>query len=83
MVNLPILQFVKQVLFTIVKVSLIAYIIPFFLIYEFQEGIFRFLLIAFVGFISATSVIFGLGLSIAERKYAIRTMQESLAKIRR
>lgn len=80
MVGLSILQFSKQILLSIAGVSTIAYIIPFLLLLQINESIYRFLLIGFIGLVSSLISILIIGLTVVERKYVLSFIKKKYRK---
>jgi len=83
MVGLEPILFLKQIILSSALVCIVAYIIPLFLIFELKEGIYRFVVVLFIGFISSIFASFKIGLSHSERQYIILNIQKVLNKIRR
>jgi len=74
MINLPVLDYSKQVLLRLLFTSLLAYVIPYLLFTNIGFGILRFLIVAIVGVISSCSIIYFIGLTNDEKKYVLQIM---------
>lgn len=71
MVALSIMYFFKKVFLVIFLVTVISFIMPFFLLFIVNEGFFRLCLITILSTLSCCLSIFYLGLSNNERKFCI------------
>lgn len=80
MIDLRITNYIAIVIFPILLVSLIAYILPSFLILKFDQGIKRFVIIGFIGLNSAVFSIYMVGLSRNEKKYLHQLLQKLIWK---
>lgn len=76
MVALSVMNYFSEVIFPLIQVAIAAYIIPLFLLEKQDMGIFRFLIILFVGTITSGVSIYWLGLSGNERKYIAGTIKQ-------
>lgn len=65
-------DYLVKVCSPIIKVILIAPILPFIVHYSLNEGFWRLLLVIIVSFISVLIVVFCLGLSIQERNFIVK-----------
>ena len=81
MVKLPISNYFKIVVMPIFTTVFFAYIIPLFLLMEFDESVFRFLLIGSVSLIASITSIYTLGISKNERKYLVQILRKKLEHI--
>ncbi|MGQ1911616.1 lipopolysaccharide biosynthesis protein [Marinifilum sp. RC60d5] len=80
MVGLSIIKFIRSIIFIIILVSLIAYIIPMVTLFKLEEGIYRFLLVSFLGLISSLTSSLLIGLTPVERSYAYNILQKTIKK---
>ena len=76
MIGLSVTQFVLKVVLPTLLVSCISYILPFFLMREFEIGILRFVIIILSGFLTTAASIYILGLSKNERQPILQTIKK-------
>ncbi len=68
MLEFPIMGYISEVIFKVFLVSLIAYIVPFFLTFQMDDNFFRFVIIFVVGMLTCAISIYFIGLSNNEKK---------------
>jgi O-antigen/teichoic acid export membrane protein len=81
MVCLPIMKFIRDILFSITLASIIAYVVPLLLMYQINEGVYRFLVVTIIGMVSAIIAIFTIALTQIERKYTWSFIQKVIKKL--
>ena len=79
LVKLPVRRYIRQVLMRIFFVSIMAPIIPLFIIYRLDESFTRLIIIGLSGLISSISAIYIIGLSRNERMFLIQAIQRKFA----
>ena len=78
-VNLPRLAYVKEVVVNTFVVSLIASVAPILMHMDLSEGFWRLVIVSASSLISVLSVVYLIGLSNDERKYANRLIKSKLS----
>ena len=78
----PVLKYVREVLGMIVLPTIVAIIIPIFLIFSFPPTIPRFLLVSSTSILWTAVSIYSLGLTKGERKIIISKMNRLISKLR-
>jgi len=80
-IELPILQFVNEVIIKVLIVSIVSIIIPIFLQLRLEQGLLRFIVVSIVSIISVLATILIIGLSISERKIIFSKSKTLLIKL--
>lgn len=80
MVGLVVRDYVEKVLISIFSVSFIAYILPLFFIFRFEESLLRFLLISVTSLIVSIGTIYLIGISQNERLLINRFLKNKFIK---
>ena len=78
LVDLSISNYFKKVLMSVISVSVAAYIIPLFIIFQLDENITRFMIVGVSAVLTSSMAIYCLGLSGSERKYFIKEIKYRL-----
>lgn len=68
-VNLPRMEYIKEVVCNILEVAIIAPIIPLFVHMQLDVGFFRFLIVGVVSVMSVLSVVYSIGVTKQERTF--------------
>lgn len=76
MVKLPIMMYVKEVLFKIVPVMAICFAVPSLLVYSLSEGLIRLVLDVVLSMIVNSLTIYHLGLNGGEKKYLLELINK-------
>jgi len=76
MVGLPLFKFISQVFLRLLYTSFCAYIIPYFLLKQMDEGLIRFLVIGLTGLITSISSLFLIGLTKTDKKLIVNTVKQ-------
>ena len=71
MVKLPIMMYVREVLYRVLPVMIICFIIPMMIRYSMQEGWMRLILLCLVSTIVTAVVEYSIGLTKNERKFIV------------
>jgi O-antigen/teichoic acid export membrane protein len=79
LVKLSILGYIKKVIMRVLAASIIASIIPLFIITRLDESFTRFIIICSSGLIASIVAIYIIGLSRIERKFLIQVIQSRFA----
>ena len=79
LVKLPVRRYIRQVFMRVFFVSIMAPIIPLFIIYRLDESFTRLIIIGLSGLISSISTIYIIGLSKNERTFLIQVIQRKFA----
>ena len=77
MIKLPIMMYVKEVLYKIVPVIILSFAIPCALRFTMQEGWLRLLVVCSVSVVVTAITEYRLGLSVQERNFIIEKVQNS------
>jgi len=80
MIGLIIKNFFKYVLVAVFSVSVVSYILPLILIFNFNDGFFRFFAVGFSGLITSIGSIYLFGISINERHILNGVLKAKLTK---
>lgn len=75
MIGLSMKDYIIRVLIVVISVSIVAYLIPLFLLFQLEESLMRFIIIGFTGLITSIGTIYIIGLSKNERKFLIQIIQ--------
>lgn len=75
MVGISVIKFVTKVIFSIIIVSVVAYIIPFLVLIQFENGLLRFVFVGIIGLITSLNASYWLGLSRSEKLFLIQTIK--------
>lgn len=78
MIGLSMMDYIKKVLIAVISTSIIAFSIPLFLHFQYEENFIRFILIGFIGFVSSIASIYFIGLSIHEREFLIQLLRSKV-----
>lgn len=71
MVKLPVMMYVREVLYRVLPVMIICFIIPMMIRYSMQEGWMRLILLCLVSTIVTAVVEYSIGLTKNERKFIV------------
>lgn len=80
MIALSVLNFINKVLIRLALVSIVAYLIPYYLLFQLDDSFMRFILIGFIGLISSLASIYLFGITKAERQLLIQLIQSKLKR---
>ena len=79
--GMSIKNYFNEVIFKMIRVSVIAYILPIIIINNMQPGLYRFIIILTTGFISCLLSIYFLGLIKGERIVIMRYINKISGRI--
>ena len=79
MVGLSLREYSKKVLLVVLLVSFVAYLIPLFLTFQFEESLTRFIIAGITGVITSFVAIYFIGLSTNERQFFVQAIRNKIS----
>ena len=75
MVGLCMRDYYRAVLIVVFSISIVAYLLPLFLIFQLDESLTRFIIVGVTGLMTSFTTIYFIGLSLSERLYFNKIIQ--------
>lgn len=75
LVNLSILGYIRKVLMRVIFVSVLAYIIPLYIVFKLDESFIRLIIIGVASLVTSLIIMYFIGLTTSERLYFIKLIK--------